>query len=407
MKMKEVLQQTGLTDRAVRLYIDNGLVAPNIEENYSGRKNIEFSENDIDRLKNIALLRKVGFSIPDIKEILQNSDNTKNVIEKFIQEKQKSVEHDTAVISSLKSISMDDVITMDILCEKLSLVAFQKALPQSDSQISEGEKIEKRICRIFSLIGILFSSALIVILLYFYKSEFIYTKIYEDGIGLSLVLHMCLMLMLLLSFLLWRMYKNTPTSKRKKKQRRALAVMVSVFTVSLITATPLCIGLNMLIPPVYSQTQDVDDYLVLDEYVRLYADDIYKLFPGKIPYSALSDDISWDVSNKNIDTAKYFYRYESSVDPSFDIVAEWVLPKDEYEQAKLTVFRANDVTETVENGEWTCLYFADKYDNTVRHSFYYLIFAYNDKINTVRYIASYCMDTANGAYEPYYLSLEW
>ena len=36
MKMKEVLAQTGLTDRAVRLYIDNGLIAPDIEENYSG-----------------------------------------------------------------------------------------------------------------------------------------------------------------------------------------------------------------------------------------------------------------------------------------------------------------------------------------------------------------------------------
>ncbi|MBR3754462.1 MAG: MerR family transcriptional regulator [Clostridia bacterium] len=407
MKMKEVLQQTGLTDRAVRLYIDSGLVAPNIEESYSGRKNIEFSENDIDRLKNIALLRKIGFSIPDIKGIAEGGENTKSIIEAFVQQKQESVENDTLVLEKLKSLSFDTQITMDSLCEKLSSIAFQKSLPQADSQISEGEKIEKRICRIFSLIGILFSSAAILFLLCHYKSEFIYTKFYQDGIGLSLVLFLCLILMLLLSFLLWQMYKNTLTSKRKKKQRRVLTAIISVFIVSLITATPICIGLNMLIPSVYSQTQDIGNYLVLDEYVRLYADDIYKLFPGNIPYSALSDDISWDVSNKNIDTAKYFYRYENSVDPSFDIVAEWVLPKDEYEQAKRTVYRANDVTETVENGEWTCLYFFDKYDNTVRHSFYYLIFAYNDKINTVRYIASYCMDTANGAYKPYYLSLEW
>ncbi len=407
MKMKEVLNQTGLTDRAVRLYIDSGLVAPNIEESYSGRKNIEFSEEDVNRLKNIALLRKIGFSIPDIKQISEGGENTKPIIEAFIQRKQESVEYDTAAILSLKSISMDDIITMDVLCGKLSSVAFQKELPESDSQISEGEKTEKRICRIFALISALFSSGAFLFLLYIYKSEFIYTKFYQDGIGLFLVLLLCLILILLLSFLLWQMYKNTPTSNRKKKQRRVTAAIISVFVVLLIMATPLCIGLNLLISPIYSQTQDVDDYLVLDDYVRLYADDIYKLFPGKIPYSALSDDINLGVSNKNIDTAKYFYRYENNVDPSFDIVAEWVLPKDEYEQAKRTVFRANDVTETVKNGEWTCLYFSDTYDNTERHCFYYLVFAYNDKTNTVRYIASYCMDTANGAYKPYYLSLEW
>ena len=42
MKMKEVTEKTGLTDRAVRLYIDEGLALPNIEESYSGRKNIDF-----------------------------------------------------------------------------------------------------------------------------------------------------------------------------------------------------------------------------------------------------------------------------------------------------------------------------------------------------------------------------
>ena len=42
-----------LTDRAIRLYIENGLVSPSCSENYAGRKNIEFSEEDIEALKNI------------------------------------------------------------------------------------------------------------------------------------------------------------------------------------------------------------------------------------------------------------------------------------------------------------------------------------------------------------------
>ena len=43
MKMKEVCEKTGLTDRAVRLYIENGLVSPKYNENYMGRRNIDFS----------------------------------------------------------------------------------------------------------------------------------------------------------------------------------------------------------------------------------------------------------------------------------------------------------------------------------------------------------------------------
>ena len=75
MKIKEVIEKTGLTDRAIRLYIDEGLTAPSIEESYSGRKKIEVSESDVERLKNVAILRKAGFSISDIKSIADDSEN--------------------------------------------------------------------------------------------------------------------------------------------------------------------------------------------------------------------------------------------------------------------------------------------------------------------------------------------
>lgn len=36
MKMKDVIAATGLTDRAIRLYIENGLVLPVCKESYAG-----------------------------------------------------------------------------------------------------------------------------------------------------------------------------------------------------------------------------------------------------------------------------------------------------------------------------------------------------------------------------------
>ena len=67
MKMKDVITETGLTDRAIRLYIENSLVSPSCNENYAGRRNIEFSADDVEALKNVATLRKAGFSINEIK----------------------------------------------------------------------------------------------------------------------------------------------------------------------------------------------------------------------------------------------------------------------------------------------------------------------------------------------------
>ena len=51
MKIKQVIAETGLTDRAIRLYIENDLVKPECDENYNGRKSIDFSETDVANFK--------------------------------------------------------------------------------------------------------------------------------------------------------------------------------------------------------------------------------------------------------------------------------------------------------------------------------------------------------------------
>ena len=55
LRIKEVCKKTGLTDKAVRLYINNELIYPDFQEGYNGRKNYNFSEDDVSLLKKIAL----------------------------------------------------------------------------------------------------------------------------------------------------------------------------------------------------------------------------------------------------------------------------------------------------------------------------------------------------------------
>lgn len=66
MKMKEVCTATGLTERAVRFYVQEGLVAPTAQRR-NGRTWLDFSPADVERLDAVATLRRVGFTLEEIR----------------------------------------------------------------------------------------------------------------------------------------------------------------------------------------------------------------------------------------------------------------------------------------------------------------------------------------------------
>ena len=68
MKIKEVCAQTGLTERAVRFYVQEKLVAPQAQRR-GGRTWLDFSPADVDRLRAIATLRKAGFTLEEIRSM--------------------------------------------------------------------------------------------------------------------------------------------------------------------------------------------------------------------------------------------------------------------------------------------------------------------------------------------------
>ena len=68
MKMREVCSRTGLTDRTVRYWTEQGLLSPRREEQ-NGRLYFQFTEEDVAALEKIALLRQAGFSIGQIGDM--------------------------------------------------------------------------------------------------------------------------------------------------------------------------------------------------------------------------------------------------------------------------------------------------------------------------------------------------
>ena len=72
MLINEVCKECNLTKKAVEYYTEQGLIQPRITEN--GYR--QFSETDALKLKRIAVLRGLGFSIPEIRTILENDSRT-------------------------------------------------------------------------------------------------------------------------------------------------------------------------------------------------------------------------------------------------------------------------------------------------------------------------------------------
>lgn len=63
MKRNEVEKITGLTRKAILYYEDKGLIRPHKEENNYR----SYSEEDVDRLLQISIYRKLGLNISEIK----------------------------------------------------------------------------------------------------------------------------------------------------------------------------------------------------------------------------------------------------------------------------------------------------------------------------------------------------
>ncbi len=68
-RIGEMAQQTGLTVRAIRLYEEEGLLRPSLHVRGANRL---YNAADLERLKQIAGLRNVGFSIAEIRDLLED-----------------------------------------------------------------------------------------------------------------------------------------------------------------------------------------------------------------------------------------------------------------------------------------------------------------------------------------------
>lgn len=454
MKIKEVSQQTGLTDKAIRLYIESGLVSPKIEEAYNGRKKIDFSGEDAERLKNIAVLRKAGFSINDIKQIISGGQAAEETVKNFIGESKQQIEHQSDTVAILEKAEFNNGITIEDLCEVLSNSTSKESVPKEDMEAPLGERILRQA---FSILGIIGTVVSLIPIGWFLWTLFSYKHLQPDADIVFIVLYTNMWLIIL--FFLWiNMYRGNTENRFFRKKKRIKLSSSAVSTIICTAAMPGALIWFALLAwafgdNIYCETDNPEHYLdFYDERKGLYFD-VIEIFPSEIPEYA--------------ENVKYYY---SSNGDYHDVFAEWHIPEYtvsddemkealealrgkefgdallaeikeehryevrnwEYEKAKaniiektlsLRTFTDYDIDydnfefisaeleyeinkiHPVNKGDWVCYYFSGDsmvtdWSENESVIYDYLIFAYNDKTQTVRYISS--KNT-----HPYLAEIEW
>lgn len=92
MQLKEVIQQTGLTEKAIKYYEKNGLIQVQRKPNHYR----DYSEEQVQRLQLIQIYRKLNISVSTIKQMLKNQEEEKKILEVVLKERKE--EHEKKVL---------------------------------------------------------------------------------------------------------------------------------------------------------------------------------------------------------------------------------------------------------------------------------------------------------------------
>lgn len=141
MKIKAVCVETGLSDRAIRYYIDEGLISPNYTENYLGRKNYDFTQEDIAALKHIATLRSFDFTVEEIRSMIHDSTKSQAIIHDVRLRTEKIVTEGEKRLSVLMQLDPEKNYTVEQLAEEISQIMSYAIVHQESYRIPCSQRI--------------------------------------------------------------------------------------------------------------------------------------------------------------------------------------------------------------------------------------------------------------------------
>ncbi|MBR1392626.1 MAG: MerR family transcriptional regulator [Ruminococcus sp.] len=134
MKIKEVCIKTGLTEKAVRYYVENGLLFP---EEYTMRERTyrEYSDEDVNTLRAITTLRKIGMSVESIREVGQG--RAQEIMQGYLKDLGSEVERKQRLLAALSQADMTGIASAEELAELIKDATKAEPTPPDFSHFDE------------------------------------------------------------------------------------------------------------------------------------------------------------------------------------------------------------------------------------------------------------------------------
>ena len=403
MRIKEVSEQINLTIRTIRLYIEEKLISPQYSENYLGRRSYNFSHEDVTQLSDIATLRKFGFTISEIRRIIEVKDSSIQIIGNVCSRKMAKIQDESKTLCVLSLLNNGKSYSVGEIAKVLNSGKEKRAMSK-DTAISKILRLLKSFLKTVLLVadnGLYFLALGFAVfgIIYFF-AEWKYPHFSNVPFGLFCLFLTSIPTLIIISLYIWSKYIT-------KKNIVGLGIACSF----LLIVWLLPLTFVNLIRPVESFTTDMNNYRQID---KAYRNSFYnELFP-LMPKGAVKKDGERVSQNSN-----YYYRCGAVFDYTTDIYAEWSLSEDEFEEELNRVNKlysaykiidsdkANYEYAEIQQDNFTCLirYSGETPFHQVEDDYDYFIFAYDEITMRVRYIV--CSSGENGAEQPYYLQLDW
>ena len=130
MKLKEVCEATGLTRKTIRLYEEKGLLVPQ-KEARNGREYREYSQEDVETLREIATLRRAWFTMDEISRMQQDPEAIGEIFPQYLQWLEAQQQTLRQLLTAARAIDPQQVKSVAELSREMR-EAEKMPLPQAD-----------------------------------------------------------------------------------------------------------------------------------------------------------------------------------------------------------------------------------------------------------------------------------
>lgn len=131
MKIREVCRLTGLTERTIRFYEEEGLIQP-ASYTLNGRDYREYTQRDAEELRIYAGLRRAEFSLAEIRRMKETPDEIPAIVHEVRERLRQAGKNQRRTLQALDALEDSDMRSVRALAGRLAGAANRLPLPEQD-----------------------------------------------------------------------------------------------------------------------------------------------------------------------------------------------------------------------------------------------------------------------------------